>query len=409
MSTRNSKVNLLWISMRAPYDRINHAGGKTHNFYLKEFAKDERYDITLLSSCSEKEVKIVSSECKSCGITFIPMINYSSGLKRYLRKILNLETIKNPCNRYAGLTMNSLELMTKNKLRELKKNGYYPDVIFLEWTQVCLMIDYVKRTYPDSKIVEIEEDVAFLGYERHVANETNIRKKRLWGKKANKLRRIELTALNKADLVVVNNTKDRTLLESNNVYTKIFMWSPYFENLSHIDRSNPEKMKVIFYGAMNREENWMSAIWFIEKVMPLLSDIDFYVVGAHPNERLKAYQSDKVHVLGYVESLDEIFKSATCLVAPLVLGAGIKVKILEAFSAGIPVLTNRIGIEGIPAQDGVDYIHCEEAEDYACAIRDIVNKTIDVKNISRNERNFINRSFNYFKDSQRLQDIAVNL
>ena len=57
--------------------------------------------------------------------------------------------------------------------------------------------------------------------------------------------------------------------------------------------------------------------------------------------------------------------------APLILGAGIKVKILEAMYSGIPVLTNDIGIEGIEAEDKKDYYHCVTAEEYEKVIRTI--------------------------------------
>ena len=80
-----------------------------------------------------------------------------------------------------------------------------------------------------------------------------------------------------------------------------------------------------------------------------------------------------------------------CLVAPLVLGAGIKVKILEALSSGIPVITNDIGIEGIPAQSGCEYIHCIKPEEYAKAIREIYTGAIDINLMAFNAKKFMQR------------------
>ncbi|MDE6847680.1 MAG: glycosyltransferase, partial [Lachnospiraceae bacterium] len=57
-----------------------------------------------------------------------------------------------------------------------------------------------------------------------------------------------------------------------------------------------------------------------------------------------------------------------CMAAPLLLGAGIKVKVLEAMSAGVPVLTNDIGIEGIGCRPGQEYLHCETPQDYSAAV-----------------------------------------
>lgn len=84
---------------------------------------------------------------------------------------------------------------------------------------------------------------------------------------------------------------------------------------------------------------------------------------------IKALESDKVKIIGFVESIDKIFSESMCFAAPLTLGAGIKIKVIEAMYAGIPVLTNDIGMEGIPAIAGRDYYHCSTPEDYADIIR----------------------------------------
>ena len=78
-----------------------------------------------------------------------------------------------------------------------------------------------------------------------------------------------------------------------------------------------------------------------------------------------------------------------CIVAPLVLGAGIKIKVLEALSAGMPVLTNDIGIEGIPAQNGKEYIHCNEPNEYAKYIKQLHENRNLARKFSRNASSFI--------------------
>jgi len=134
-------------------------------------------------------------------------------------------------------------------------------------------------------------------------------------------------------------------------------------------------------GAMGRIENGLTAIWYIEKVMPELSDtnVRFIIAGSHPSEKLRSYANERVVVTGFVDSIDEYFEKSLYFVAPLVLGAGIKVKVLEALSSGIPVLTNEIGIEGIPAQNKKHYLFCKQPEDYAEAIHKILDGQIDVK------------------------------
>ena len=81
------------------------------------------------------------------------------------------------------------------------------------------------------------------------------------------------------------------------------------------------------------------------------------------------------------------------MVAPLVLGAGIKVKIIEALSSGVPVLTNDIGIEGISAKDGREYIHCVEPSDFARAIRKIFANPSAGAEMAINAKSYIEKNY----------------
>lgn len=401
------KKKLLWISMRAPYDLVRHAGGKTHNFYLKSFAKNELFDITLLTSCSDLERDIVKKECESCNVCPILMVNSTKGISKFMRKIVNIESLMNPYNRNACLTTNSLEISVKYHLNILKKYKYQPDVIFLEWTQINLLAPYIKKLFEKSYIIEIEEDVAFLGYQRQL----KLHNTRYWDIKYNSLKNKELKALSIADLIVVNNIKDFKLLRDNKIYNNIFTWSPFYQKFELKRNFYKNKMKIIIYGAMYRPENYKSAIWFIENVEPLIANLDYelLIVGSNPPEELKKYESDHIHIKGFVDDLNELFSAATCMVAPLVLGAGIKVKVLEAFSAGIPVITNSIGIEGIPAENNKEYMHAESPLEYCEWLNRISNGSINLEKMSKMEIEFVNRKFNFEMDSEKLQEIIINM
>lgn len=83
-----------------------------------------------------------------------------------------------------------------------------------------------------------------------------------------------------------------------------------------------------------------------------------------------------------------------CFVSPLLSGAGIKVKVIEALSAGIPVLTNLIGIEGINAVNNREYIYCESAEQYADSIIKLQEGMIREQDLTKNQVEFIKTNFN---------------
>ena len=79
------------------------------------------------------------------------------------------------------------------------------------------------------------------------------------------------------------------------------------------------------------------------------------------------------------------------------LGAGIKIKVVEALSAGIPVLTNEIGIEGINAKAGKDYFYCSEAKDYIETIEKLENNPQLFSMLSTNAKYFVEKNLDYEK------------
>lgn len=94
-----------------------------------------------------------------------------------------------------------------------------------------------------------------------------------------------------------------------------------------------------------------------------------------------------------------------CMVVPLINGSGIKIKVLEGFSAGIPVLSNNVGMRGIPARNKVDYLHCEKAEDFIKSIEFLINNPREIEKIGKNGYCFLHEKFNKRKSAELFIDI----
>lgn len=384
---------ILWISPYVPYDTVPHAGGKNHNYYLKYFQKTGLFDIRLLTFAKPEEVKKIDLD--SYGIKYDFIIKKK---KSIIRRAMNIESTINPFNRFGGGLQNydfyNFKKLINKHLKET--NRIEPDIVILQWTEAALMLPYIKTIYKNSKYVIIEEDVTFLGKERKVQYCKNWIKKKFLKKRASIYKKNELDVLNKADLVITLNKKDTDLLIKENITRKKIITSiVYFENRGYIQKDYFNK-NIIFYGAMNRKENYLSAIWFIEHVMPLIKDkeVKFFIIGGNPNRCLKKYETERVKVVGFVEDIGDYFQDCLCLVAPLVLGAGIKVKILEALSAGVCVLTNNIGIEGIEAQSNKEFFLCNEQEEYVKCINILLEQEHIRKCMGKEASAFIKSNYN---------------
>ena len=387
-------MNILYLSNAMPYNTIRHAGGKTFNYYFTNIVKDQNNRVKVIGICKEEEIK--NLEEKGENAELIPILtkgNTFLNLKRVAYDMVGYALHLNKCD-------GSFYKYHQIK-KELNNLTFEPDIVVLEWTNMVLLYKTVKQRFPDAKLIASEHDVTYLGLQRKGLN----------AKKLARAKMQELEALQNCDVVMPHNVKDKNLLVQDGIpEDKIHVIVPYYHDMGYIERKKLNH-DILFWGAMYRPENYEAAIWFIENVMPLLEDLDvrFVVAGNRPPEKLKQYASSRVVITGFVEDETPLFESSMCFVSPLLTGAGIKVKVIEALSAGIPILTNDIGIEGIPAVNGESYFHCETPEEYAAIVRKIFNDEVDLINLQKSQRQVIVNHFNLEKSVQSYIEMIESL
>ena len=363
------KTKVLFISMLPPLHSSRTAGEQTFCFYFNKFLQDDEFQVGLISCAKYSDYAKIEDELKYIEKK---IIYWGHPDDNRLIKLINLESRYNPFNRNANLTSNTTEMRIMQNLQEYVMSGFKPDVIILEWTEMVVLAKKIKNKYPDILLVASEHDVTLVGYKRKSEFYKGF-KRLLWQQKYRHEKKVELSSLKKCDLVLPHNSDNKEILVENGIDgDKVVGLVPYYHNMKDLIRVNTGK-DILFFGAMNRMENIISVEWFIKNVMPLLEDIDcrFVVLGNNPQNELKEHENERVHFTGFVEDVSLFFEQSRCFVAPLLLGAGIKIKVLEALSSGIPVLTNAIGIEGIPVIADCDYYHCDTAEEYSKVIHDI--------------------------------------
>ena len=135
----------------------------------------------------------------------------------------------------------------------------------------------------------------------------------------------------------------------------------------------PKRKDVLFVGNYQNLPNIDALEFFLRDVWPMVRlecpDAKLSVVGANPSDRVLALDGrDGVSVVGRVEDLRKTYHEHKLLVAPLRVGSGTRLKILEAFAAGIPVVSTTLGAEGIEKQDGEDLLVEDTARGFARAV-----------------------------------------
>jgi glycosyltransferase involved in cell wall biosynthesis len=131
-------------------------------------------------------------------------------------------------------------------------------------------------------------------------------------------------------------------------------------------------MDVFTMGSMHYPPNADGIRWFACEVFPLVQSVlpaaTLIIAGKNPPKDLVQLGSDerrRIRVLGYVPDLLPFLARAAAVVVPVRAGGGMRVRILEAFSRGVPVITTTVGLEGIEAVPGQDVLVADEPARFA--------------------------------------------
>lgn len=153
----------------------------------------------------------------------------------------------------------------------------------------------------------------------------------------------------------------------------------------------PEKNLLSYVGNLKVAANVDTLDWIISDILPKIHhDVKFMVIGKCPDSiRGKYMNHDNVIFTGRVDNLVEYVRKSQVFLSPILYGTGIKTKILEAMSMGVPVVTNDVGAEGIAAKDGKEFWVKNDSMDIAKQVDDLLDHYDNALNIAEAGRKFV--------------------
>ncbi|WP_219837812.1 glycosyltransferase family 4 protein [Paenibacillus sp. R14(2021)] len=173
-----------------------------------------------------------------------------------------------------------------------------------------------------------------------------------------------------------------------------------------------DRNKLVFVGKMDIPHNSSAVAYFCERVWPsikrLAPETTFYIVGKNPTPAVLRLQEmyPGVVVTGEVDNVKRVVGDSALMIAPMLFGTGIKTKIVEAMSWGVPVVTNQIGIEGIDANHGEDLFVCDSDEEIVRNVLLLLNNDELNDKVSRNSVRYV---ASHFSSSATLKNMELIL
>jgi glycosyltransferase involved in cell wall biosynthesis len=129
---------------------------------------------------------------------------------------------------------------------------------------------------------------------------------------------------------------------------------------------------LLFTGTMNYRPNVDAVVWFADHVLgeirKVVPEARLFVVGNKPHGRLDSIrQRADVEVTGFVQDVLPFLHGAAVYVAPLRMGSGTRLKLLQAMAAGCAVVSTHIGAQGLNATPGHEIVIADDASSFAQA------------------------------------------
>ena len=227
----------------------------------------------------------------------------------------------------------------------------------------------VRRLAPEARIVFDTVDLHFMREQRQAAlapptardDSAALRKEQ------------ELRLARAADLTLVVSPVEKAVLEKacdNQVDVRIV---PTIYPLTTVDPPGWQgRRDIVFIGGFAHVPNVDAVLYFSREIFPLIQaripDAVFKVVGPDPTPEINELASPFIQIMGFVPDVKPIFDQARVSVAPIRFGAGVKGKVNQSMSFGVPTVVTSIAAEGMYLTDGDSAMIADEPESFADAV-----------------------------------------
>ena len=274
-------------------------------------------------------------------------------------------------------------------IRILKKEEF--DIVHLEHLYLCLYLETIRK-YSKARVVLRPQNVENQVWSRIIQHKINPAKKIYIQVMTNRLRIFEKAMVKKVDGIIAISPDDAKTFQSY-APKKPVTFVPIgldFGNIESYDFQKQFQDFPVFYhlGSMDWLPNFQGLQWFIEDVMPLITNkypgFVFRIAGKKMPPMFERMKSTNLVIDAEVPDSLTYQKDKAVHVVPLLAGGGLRVKIIESMALGKTVISTTIGATGIPYTNGVNILIADTKEEFTEQILKCVGSKEFCREIGRN-------------------------
>ncbi|MDE2025643.1 MAG: glycosyltransferase family 4 protein [Patescibacteria group bacterium] len=386
-------MRILIVSSFLPFPL--HSGGHVRLYNLiKELSASHKIDLVCEKRDfqSEKDINEVQKFCEE-------VITVDRKKQWSVENIL-----KTSVSTYPFLLVGHTSPQMKQKIVSLLNTKKY-DVIHVETFYVY---QNLPRTY--IPVVLVEHNIEYLVYKRYM-DVSPVYMRPLLSLDIKKIKKWEEYFWKKATALVAVSQKEKEQMTRPDVY--IVPNGVDIQTFSPKKKTYNRKAKyVLFIGDFKWIQNIQAVQFILQDIWPRvqMENTKLWIVGKNMPESFKA-MGDK-RVIFDSDATDEtwkIYQKADVLLAPIMVGGGTSYKILESMASGTPVVTTRLGVEGIGAKHDKHALVGKTADELAGFVEKFLTDSAFAKNIAMNARALVEETYSWKKIAKSLEDVYKNV
>ncbi len=210
---------------------------------------------------------------------------------------------------------------------------------------------------------------------------------------------LEVMAFRLFDRIYVCSEQDRATL-STRCKARIAVLPNAVRRVATVGEApEPPPFRFLFLGTLGYYPNQDAVVFFCTRILPLIrataaGPVEVEIVGGGGSDALKRVAALRgATFIGPVASVEACYQRANAVVVPLRAGGGTRIKILEAFSYGRPVVATTLGVEGIRAEPGKELLVGDTPEQFAARCVELMIDRCLAQALVQNARSLLERSY----------------
>lgn len=312
------------------------------------------------------------------------------------------------------------------EIEKLQKSAKPPDSVQMEGMHLVQYLPLLRNATNRPPVIADWHNIESELMRRYSETVKGLPQKLYARRTADLIEKMEARLLRGCDAHIVASTREREKLLARAPKSRIEVIGNGVDVAAHSDDELnsacarggfpiPEKRRdILFVGSMDYHANIDAVLEFADQVWPGIHarhpGFRFVVVGRNPPENVRELaKRPNIEITGTVDDVRPWYRSALLVVVPLRTGSGTRLKILEAMAAGVPVVSTRLGAEGLEAADGVDLILAETPEETMNAIDRLFQSRELWHSLAEAGRKFVRERYDWALLGRRLFELHESL